>query len=184
MPENSSPIPENRFLLVSLSKLRLDLCWHVPVLVAAGLFMMSISWLKWPDLLIDFGAQVYIPWRLSEGQVLYKDIASIYGPLSPYLHAFLFKIFGPGISVLIGFNLLIVAGLSTLIYSLFKKLSNPLIGFLCAFAFLTLFAFGQYQGGGNYNFICAYVYALPHGVALSFLALFFFLKFLENSQLR
>ena len=184
MPENSSPTLENKFPLVSLSKLRLDLCWHVPVLVAAGLFMMSISWLKWPDLLIDFGAQVYIPWRLSEGQVLYKDITSIYGPLSSYLHALLFKIFGPGISVLIGFNLLIVAGLSTLIYSLFKKLANPLTGFLCAFAFLTLFAFGQYQGGGNYNFICAYVYSLPHGVALSFLALFFFLKFLENPQLR
>jgi 4-amino-4-deoxy-L-arabinose transferase-like glycosyltransferase len=153
-------------------------------LSATGLFMASISWLKWPDLLIDFGAQVYIPWRLSEGQVLYRDIPSIYGPLSHYLHALLFKIFGPGISVLIGFNLLIVAGLSTLIYSLFKKLANPLTGFLCAFAFLTLFAFGQYQGGGNYNFICAYVYSLPHGVALSFLALFFFLKFLENPQLR
>ena len=153
-------------------------------LSATGLFMASISWLKWPDLLIDFGEQVYIPWRLSEDQVLYRDIAYGYGPLSSYLHALLFKIFGPGINILIGFNLLVVTGLSVLIYFLFKKLTNPLTGFLCAFAFLTLFAFGQYQGGGNYNFICSYVYSLPHGVALSFIALFFFLKFLESSQLK
>ena len=175
---------ETKTSLTYLSKLRLDLYWHILVLVSAGLFMVSISWLKWPDLLIDFGAQVYIPWRLSEGEVLYRDIAYGYGPLSSYLHALLFKIFGPGINVLIGFNLLIVTGLSILIYFLFKKLATPLTGFLCAFVFLTLFAFGQYQGGGNFNFICSYVYSLPHGVALSFLALFFFLKFLEGSQLR
>ena len=180
MPENASPLLESKFSLIALSRSRLNHYWHIPVLVAAGLFMTSISWLKWPDLVVDFGAQIYIPWRLSEGQVLYKDIVYIYGPLSSYTHALLFKIFGPGMDVLVGFNLLVVTGLTAILYSLFSKLAHPLTGFLCAFAFLMLFAFGQYQGGGNYNFICAYVYSLPHGVALSFLALFFFFKFLEN----
>ncbi len=105
MPENSSPTLENKFPLVSISKLRLDLCWHVPVLVAAGLLMMSISWLKWPDLVIDFGEQAYIAWRLSEGAVLYRDIIYFYGPLSSYVHALLFKLFGPQLIVLIIFNL-------------------------------------------------------------------------------
>ena len=180
MPENASPIRENKWFLIDLSKLRLNHYWHIPVLVAAGLYMTSISWLKWPDLVVDFGTQIYIPWRLSEDQVLYKDIVYHYGPLSSYVHAFLFKIFGPGMDVLVGFNLLVVTGLTFIIYSLFSKLAQPLTGFMCALAFLTLFAFGQYQGGGNYNFICAYSYSLPHGVALSFLALFLFLKFLEN----
>ena len=174
-------LPLKRFALESNTSINLLV---LVSLAATGFFMASISWLKWPDLLIDFGAQVYIPWRLSEGEVLYKDITYTYGPLSAYIHALLFKVFGPGINILIGFNLLVVAGLSTLIYFLFKKLANRLVGFLCTFLFLTLFAFGQYQGGGNYNFICAYVYSLPHGVALSFLALFLFLKFLENPQLK
>jgi len=56
------------------------------LLAGAGFFMASISWLKWPDLLIDYGDQVYIPWRLSEGLVLYKDIFYMYGPLSSYIH--------------------------------------------------------------------------------------------------
>ncbi|TDJ61376.1 MAG: hypothetical protein E2O42_02765 [Nitrospina sp.] len=174
MPDTPAPDPHPRFSDRWTNLLILVL------LASAGLFMASISWLKWPDLLIDYGDQVYIPWRLSEGLVLYKDIFYTYGPLSSYIHALLFKMFGPGIDVLIGFNLLIVAGLTGLIYFLFKKLSNPLTAFFCSFVFITLFAFGQYQGGGNFNFICAYVYSLPHGVALSFLALFLFLGFLNN----
>ncbi len=154
--------------------------WGPIVLIGTGIVMTAISWLKWPDLLTDFGEQVYIPWRLSEGEILYKDIIWMYGPLSSYMHALLFKMFGPGIDVLIGFNLLIVAGLTGLIYFLFKELSNPLTAFFCSFVFITLFAFGQYQGGGNFNFISAYVYSLPHGVALSCLALYLFLRFLIN----
>ncbi|MCH7649952.1 MAG: hypothetical protein IIA63_02205, partial [Nitrospinae bacterium] len=174
MPDTPAPDPHPRFSDRWTNLLILVL------LANAGLFMASISWLKWPDLLIDYGDQVYIPWRLSEGLVLYKDIFYTYGPLSSYIHALLFKMLGPGIDVLIGFNLLIVAGLTGLIYFLFKKLSNPLTAFFCSFVFITIFAFGQYQGGGNFNFICAYVYSLPHGVALSFLALFLFLGFLNN----
>ena len=33
------------------------------------------SWRKWPDILIDFGHELYIPWQLASGKVLYKDIA-------------------------------------------------------------------------------------------------------------
>ena len=174
MPDTPAPGP---IPLFSERWMNLLIC---VLLAGAGFFMAWISWLKWPDLLIDYGEQVYVPWRLSEGEILYKDIIWMYGPLSSYMHALLFKIWGPGIDVLIGFNLLIVAGLTGLIYFLFKELSNPLTAFFCSFVFITLFAFGQYQGGGNFNFICAYAYSLPHGVALSFIALFLFLRFLND----
>ena len=65
--------------------------------------MTAISWQKWQDLIVDFGQQAYVPWQLAEGQVLYRDIFYIYGPLSAYTHALLFKIFGSGILVLAGF---------------------------------------------------------------------------------
>ena len=181
MPTEPASTPSQEFEISIFSNNKLENLGLIIILLT-GLVMALISWLKWHDLLIDFGEQVYVAWRLSEGEVLYKDIIYGYGPLSSYTHALLFKIFGPGINVLVGFNLLVVTGLSVLIYFLFKKLANSLTGFLCAFVFLTLFAFAQYQGGGNYNFICSYVYSLPHGVALSFLALFFFLKFLESFQ--
>ena len=46
------------------------------VLVLAIVFAMLTvwSWLKWPDPLIDFGRELYTPWQLSSGKVLYRDV--------------------------------------------------------------------------------------------------------------
>jgi hypothetical protein len=53
------------------------------------------TWRKWGDMLVDFGVQLYLPWRLSTGTVLYRDVAYLTGgPLSQYYHALLFQIFG------------------------------------------------------------------------------------------
>ena len=62
--------------------------------------MMLWTWQTWPDVLIDFGVQLYVPWRLSAGEVLYRDIAHYTGPLSVYYHAIFFRIFGPSLRVL------------------------------------------------------------------------------------
>lgn len=57
------------------------------IILLAGVIMCNISWHKWPDLLVDYGTQIYIPWRLSEGEVLFKDISYFFGPASAYLHS-------------------------------------------------------------------------------------------------
>ena len=154
--------------------------WEPWLLITTGVFMAHISWQKWQDLIVDFGQQVYVPWQLSEGQILYQDIFYIYGPLSAYVHAFLFKIFGPGILVLAVFNLSLIAGLTIILYRLLRELSDAHTAHLACLTFLLVFAFGQYKLGGNYNFVCAYVYELPHGLFLSFLALLQFKKYLDH----
>ncbi len=150
------------------------------IILLAGVIMCNISWLKWPDLLVDYGQQVYVPWRLSEGEVLFKDISYGYGPASVYLHSWVFTIFGPGILKLAIFNMLITGGLSLQIYFLFKKIADTWTATLCGLTFVLVFAFAQYRGGGLFNFICPYSYELTHGVALSFVVLYQFLKFTEK----
>ncbi len=171
-------IDQNQFL-TRLINIPHSISWAPWLLVAVGVFMANISWQKWQDLIVDFGQQVYVPWQLSEGQILYQDIFYIYGPLSAYVHAFLFKIFGPGILVLAVFNLGLIAGLTIILYRLLRDLSDVHTTHLACLTFLLVFAFGQYKLGGNYNFVCAYVYELPHGVFLSFLALLQFKKYLD-----
>ena len=146
--------------------------------------MIWMSWLKWPDLMVDFGDEVYLIWQVSEGKLLYRDLSQVHGPLPIYLHALVFKLFGPGILTLALFNIGITAALSFLIYILIKRSSDQLTATVCTLAFITLFAFGQYKGGGNFNFICAYLYELSHGVVLSFLALYFFSKYIETKTLK
>src|SRR3989337_197721 len=76
--------------------------WLGPaLLVVAFVALAWWSWRKWPDLQYDFGNQLYLPWRLSEGQVLYADIDYKEGPLSQYLNALLFLLFGVSFTTLI-----------------------------------------------------------------------------------
>ena len=159
--------PDTPFSLTPFQKK----CLVFAVLAFAGFEMASMSWLKWSDLLIDYGEEVYLTWQVSEGKVLYRDLAQVHGPLSIYTHALIFNIFGPGLLTLALFNMAIVAGLCWIIYNLIRNYSDRATATLCAIAFITLFAFGQYQGGGNYNFIGPYVYELSHGVALGFLSI-------------
>src|SRR5262245_19376343 len=66
----------------------------VALIAVAFVFFAWRSWRTWPDLLIDFGNELYVPWRITEGEHLYRDIAFTMGPLSQYFHALLFRLFG------------------------------------------------------------------------------------------
>jgi hypothetical protein len=156
--------------------------WEPWLLIAFGVLMANISWLKWPDLVIDFGEQAYIAWQLSEESVLYKDIIYFYGPLSSYIHALLFKVFGPQLMVLIIFNLSLVAALTVVIYRLFLLVGSRLSATIAGLTFLVVFAFSQYLWMGNHNFICSYVYDVTHGIFLSFLAAWQFAAFTQTRQ--
>jgi len=154
--------------------------WGFSIIFILGLAMATISWQKWADLIWDYGQQLYIPWQISQGKVLYRDIHYLFGPFSAYLHALLFKIFGSSVQVLVWFNLGVVTALSFLIYQLFKYFGDTLTATLTTLAFLGIFAFGQYSGESNFNFVCAYVYEWSHGVFLSFLILYIFTLNLEK----
>ena len=79
------------------------------IIIMVGLTMLAMSWRKWPDPLVDFGRELYVPWQLSQGQVLYSDIAYFNGPLSPYFNALIFKTLGVGLMSLAWTNIAILA---------------------------------------------------------------------------
>ena len=174
-------VTQNQFWAHLRNRLQ-TISWEPWLLLASGILMANISWLKWPDLVIDFGEQAYIAWQLSEGAVLYRDIVYFYGPLSSYTHAFLFKVFGPQLIVLIIFNLVLVAALTLSIYRLFLVVGSRLSALVAGLTFLVVFAFAQYLWMGNHNFICSYVYDVTHGIFLSFLAAGQFVAFTKTRQ--
>jgi 4-amino-4-deoxy-L-arabinose transferase-like glycosyltransferase len=146
--------------------------WIGPLLIAAVAIVMLIwSWGTWPDPLVDFGAQLYIPWRITAGQVLYRDIAWYNGPLSQYLNAGIFALFGVGLRTLVWANLVILALVLALIYHLACRASGRIAAIAVGITFVLVFAFGQGVGIGNYNWVTPYVHELTHGVALGLLCI-------------
>jgi hypothetical protein len=93
---------------------RRDLVWILAILAsfATGLWM---SWERWGNPLVDSGRELNVPLRLLHGEMLYSQVAYIYGPLSPYLNAFLYCAFRPSLWVLWAhgiFATLVILGLT------------------------------------------------------------------------
>jgi 4-amino-4-deoxy-L-arabinose transferase-like glycosyltransferase len=142
------------------------------------------TWLTWCDPIVDFGRELYLPWQISEGQVLYRDLYSTFGPLSPYFNALLFKLFGVSLHTLVYANLLILALSIALFYRLLRIMADRFAATAGCLTFVMLFAFCQYLSTGNYNWICPYSHELTHGTVLSLAAMWTFSRFASKGQTR
>ncbi len=137
----------------------------VLAVLAAG--MAAWTWRAWPDPLIDFGREAYVAWRLSEGDVLHRDVVYVSGPLSPYWNALAFRIFGAGLDTLFAVNAAILAALVGVWVALLRRVADRTAAFAGGAVFVLLFAFAQYVGIGNYNYLAPYSHELPHGLLLA-----------------
>src|SRR5262249_43962092 len=142
--------------------------------------MTAWSWLTWPDVLVDFGRELYIPWQLSTGKALYTDIAYYSGPLSPYLNTLWFTLFGVGLKTLVWANLCILAAFVALLFLVLGELSDHLTATVGCLVLILVFAFAQYVGIGNYNYICPYSHDAIHGLMLSLLAFYLAIRYLSR----
>ena len=140
-----------------------------------------LGWRKWPDPLIDFGQQLYVPWRLSRGAVLYHDVSYVYGCLSVCYHAVLFKIFGASLNALLASNFLILIFLLLLVYRLFLKCSDIWTAAVIGLA-LTVLAFGQFLDVGNYNYLCPYSHEEFHGIVLAVVMIASLARWLQTGR--
>src|SRR5262245_36105510 len=118
--------------------------------------MLAWTWGTWPDPIVDFGGELYVPWRLAEGDVLYRDVAYFTGPLSPYLNAAVFKVFGTSLLALVLANLLVLAGIAFLLHRILARIAGELAAGAGLVLFLLLFAFAQLEEIGNSNYVCPY----------------------------
>jgi len=133
--------------------------------------MLAWTWRTWPDPLVDFGRELYVPWQITLGRTLYRDIAYFNGPFSPYLNALWMRLLGVSLTTVIVANLAIVAVVLALLYSLLKLAADRVSALVACLFFIALFGFGRIVAVGNYNFITPYSHELTHGIALSLGAL-------------
>jgi hypothetical protein len=82
------------------------------------------SWLAWGDLDADYGREMFVPLRISQGDVIYRDVRYPYGPLIPYAHAFGYRMFGPQLGVLYASGLFATTLCILLLYAFARQLSS------------------------------------------------------------
>ena len=150
---------------------RLIECFGIFGVLALVVKLLILSWRKWCDPQIDYGRELYIPWRMAEGAKWLKDVDDLYGPLSRYIDAGLFKVFGPGIMVLAWANIILYFAILTLIYIIFRRTWGVLAALSAAFIFVGVFSFSQLTIISNYNFVTPYSQQATHGFLVSLVLL-------------
>src|SRR5262249_12545387 len=96
------------------------------LLALLTLAMTWWTWGRWPDVLVDFGRELYVPWRLASGDVLYRDIAYFNGPLSAYANALLFALIGSSLRALALVNVALIGAVTALLYALLSRIGSRL----------------------------------------------------------
>jgi hypothetical protein len=150
-------------------KIRLPEVLGIAFLAFLTVFFVVTSWRRWPDPLIDFGRELYLPWRLSNGAVLYRDADDFYGPLSQFFNAGLFRVFGPGLMVLVTANLVIFGGILAALYAIFRRGWGPGAAFVSSALFVSVFGFSQFNLIANYNYATPYSHEATHGMLVCLL---------------
>ena len=139
--------------------------WTAIVLAHAALFVWLYG--RFGDLIIDTSREATVPWRILEGQVLYRDIHYIHGPLPAYLLAGLYALFGRHLLVLQGAGLASSMAASWLLFSLTSRFIGRRLAAAAPLVFIAVFAFAYYLPKANiFNFILPYSFCATFGVVL------------------
>jgi hypothetical protein len=157
--------------------------WIGPALIALVFLILTFwTWRKWPDLLKDFGRELYLPWQIDSGKVLYKDLAYRHGPLAPYLNALWFRIFGVSFTTLVYCNLAIIIALCSIIFSLIKRACDRTTAVMACIVFLCTAAFPQFIKTGSFNFVCPYDHSVTHAILFSFIVIYCLSSYLRTPR--
>ena len=140
-------------------------------------FGLAVSWHRWSSPIIDTGREMNQPLRLKNGETLYSDVRHIYGPLSPSLHAALFRAFGPSLAVLYADGIVSSAIVLALVYWLARRVLPEDAAGAAALSVTWLCVF---KPSGNY--ILPYSFNALHGTVLGLIALAISVAALERRR--
>jgi hypothetical protein len=112
------------------------------------------------------------------------DAKHFSGPLSPYVNAMWFRLFGPGVMTLAMANLALAVLFVALLYWLLARLADRFAATIACFLFIVSFGCAQYTVTGSYNWLCPYSHELTHGVMLAVAGLACIARYQDGRRVR
>src|SRR5205814_1676063 len=109
-----------------------------------------------------------------------RDVDTLYGPLSQYFNALIFRIFGPGIMVLVTANLVVYAAIVGVLYCLCRRAWGAGAALIASAIFVSVFSFSQFIHFGNLNYATPYAHEATHGLLVALLLALVLLRWMER----
>jgi hypothetical protein len=136
------------------------------LITTVGIVLCCSIWGKTGDIIGDFGHDRYIAWQVSNGKLLFRDVACIFGPLSPEINALIIRLAGPQFNVVLAANLVVLSLTTALLYWLLRVISGTLVALTATIFFLFVFALSSPTRITNFNFLTPYSSQITHGFLL------------------
>ncbi|MEB3198096.1 MAG: glycosyltransferase family 39 protein [Candidatus Sericytochromatia bacterium] len=153
------------------------------VLGLAAVFLLAfvgLTWGQWPLLTADSARELYIPFQVRHGALIYQDFYHLYGPLAPWTWATLLGLLGERLEVLYGASALHLMLISGLLYAVARQVLSALPAAAVLALFLSHFALGRDLEG----YLWPYTFAATFGVALGLGTLLGLLRHLVTGRRR
>jgi hypothetical protein len=166
--------------LTSLKRVPLLTIAVLLALEAVVAWQTAAGWRFFPSLMADQGWYLQVARRLSQGQVLYRDVLWSYGPLPPQALAWLFRTWGADAGLATLLNGALAALAVMLSYGVARAIlsARPAL-FIILFTVLA----GPFVGGDLARaFLYAYTQALAWGAVASLAALLCLLRWLPTRR--
>ncbi len=142
-------------------------------IVGFAAFLAWHTWGHWGDFQIDNGRELYVPAEILKGKLLFRDLWYMYGPLAPYLKAFLFWIFGVKLNVLYSFGLTMAIGSALFMFEITRRFGLGLVGSAVPSAFFLVESFYPTIR----NFVYPYSYASSLAAFLGVACLYYVMRY-------
>ena len=147
------------------------------VLLGACILWSMITWGRLYDPIVDQGWHMQAAARVASGQVLYRDLIWMYGPLPVYLLALLFRWLGTSVTPFLLLMHVLAALGCLLTYRIARFLLRPALALLGT---LALFLGGWW--GGFIGYTQAYTGAVPLGAVAGLVFVASLLAYLQGSK--
>jgi len=150
------------------------------LIVAMAIVYAWYTWGHWGDIEVDCGREMYVPVDILRGKLLYRDIWYQYGPLTPYIQAFAFELFGINLKVLYLIGMILVISTALLLLEIGRKFELVLPAAMAPPIFFLAESFRP----TIMNFIFPYSYAASLGAVLGLACLLFTIQHAFTNRLR
>lgn len=165
------------------TRLARDLAAITPV-GAAFVHCVVIGWGRWGDLLTDTGRELELPRRMLEGEALYRDLRWYYGPLAPYVNAWLYRAFGVRVEVLAVAGIASAALVALALWLLTRRFADRFAATAVALSFVYGCAFSAASGAGIFNFALPYTFAATYGMLVAIWSVYFLVRHVQDGRAR
>ena len=146
--------------------------WQLILFNIIILLTFIIGYGHFGDIMVDSFREAYIPSEVIKGQVLYKNIFTIYAPFSYLFNALLFKIFGVHLSVLYFAGLFASYAILNLVFAIANRFMNKTYSLSIVLFIISVSVLSP----NVFNFYFPYSYGILYGVLFILASIYFALK--------